>query len=288
MPAPGGAVEEIATAAMFLTRLPVGGRGSGDPAALSRATRWFPLVGLVVGALVWAAYAGAALLWPPDVAAVLALAVSIRLTGAFHEDGLADVADSAGAFGVERKLEIMRDSRVGTYGALALVLLVLAKHRLLVALGPAAAALALPAAHVASRWATVWVMARFDYARPEAANRVVAEGVGARRLREATGIALGCLALAGAAWFAFVRAGASTGTSAGSGAVLLGVAAALAVAAVVATAVAELAGQRFRRVFGGVTGDCLGAANQAVEVATLAAFAALAPVALAPFVVPGS
>ena len=276
MPAPGGAVEEIATAAMFLTRLPVGGRGSGDPAALSRATRWFPLVGLGVGALVWGAYAAAALLWSADIAAVLALAVSIRLTGAFHEDGLADVADSAGAFGVERKLEIMRDSRVGTYGALALVLLVLVKHRLLVALGPAAAALALPAAHVASRWATVWVMARFDYARPEAANRVVAEGVDARRLREATGIALGCLALAGATWLALA-----------SGAAPLGVVAVLGLATIVAPVVAELAGRRFRRAFGGVTGDCLGAANQVVEVATLAALAALAPVALAPFAVPG-
>lgn len=270
--APGraGAVAELATATMFLTRLPVGGLGSGDPAVLSRATRWFPLVGLVVGALVWAVYAGAALLWPPDVAAVLALAVSIRLTGAFHEDGLADVADSAGAFGIDAKLEIMRDSRVGTYGALALVLLVLAKYRLLVALGPALAALALPAAHVASRWAAVWLMARFEYARPEAANRVVAEGVDGRRLGETTGIALGCLAVAGVAWVALAPHGV------GVAAVSLGA------TLVLAPAVAELAGRRFRRALGGVTGDCLGAANQAVEVATLAAFAALLPVLLAP------
>ncbi len=248
------AVRELATATLFLTRLPVGDLGSGDPLVLSRSTRWFPLVGLVVGAALAACYALAAAVLPVGVAAVAAVALGVRLTGAFHEDGLADVADSAGAFDVDRKLEIMRDSRVGTYGALALVLLVLAKWQLLVAAGVGVAAFALPAAHIASRWATVWLMARFDYARPEAANRVVAEGVDARRLGEATLVACACVALVG---------------------LVLGTSVAFLAALLVAPVVAELAGRRFRHVFGGVTGDCLGAANQLVEVAVLAAVVAM-------------
>lgn len=248
-------VRECATATMFLTRVPVGGLASGDPRALSRATRWFPLVGLGVGAALAASFALVSLVLPTGVAAVATLAIGVRLTGAFHEDGLADVADSAGAFDVERKLEIMRDSRVGTYGALALVLLALAKWQLLVAAGVGVAAFALPVAHVASRWATVWLMARFDYARPEAANRVVAEGVTGRRLGEATLVACACVALVG---------------------LVSGAPVACAAASLVAPLVAELAGHRFRATFGGVTGDCLGAANQLVEVGTLAAIVAVA------------
>ena len=262
-PSRGGIVAELATAFMFMTRLPAGTLGSGDPAVLSRATRWFPLVGLVVGALLAAAFALLCLALPVGVAAVGTLALGVLLTGAFHEDGLADVADSAGAFDVDRKLEIMRDSRVGTYGACALVLLLLGRHQLLVAAGAGLAALALPAAHVASRWATVWLMARFEYARPEAANRVVAEGVDGRRLAEATLVAGACLGLVAALVAAFASAPVAPWP------------AALLAAVVAAPLVAELAGRHFRRVFGGVTGDCLGAANQLVELAVSVAVVAL-------------
>ena len=254
----GGASEAIVigTAVMFLTRLPVGRYCSPDPDVLSRSTRWFPLVGLLVGlalAVVWSLVAAVA---PSSLACVATLVAGVLVTGAFHEDGLADVADSGGAFELDRKLEIMRDSRVGTYGALALILLVLARFALLWELSvmPVATLVAaLLAAHVLARWSSVWLMARVPYARPEAANRVVADGVGGRRLLEASLVALLALAppvaLGGAGMLALVP---------------------------LALGVAALAGHVFRRRYGGITGDCLGAANVLVEIAVLLAALLLA------------
>ena len=112
---------------------------------------------------------------------------------------------------------------------------------------------ALLAAHVLARWSSVWLMARVPYARPEAANRVVAEGVGGRRLLEASAVAALALvpsvALAGVSTLALVPC---------------------------ALAIALLLGYRFRRAYGGITGDCLGAANVLVEVGVLCAALLLA------------
>ena len=245
-----GAALAIGTATMFLTRLPVGRHASADPAVLAHATRWFPLVGLLVGTLLAGAWALVAAVAPAPLAVVATLVAGVLVTGAFHEDGLADVADSAGAFAREARLEIMRDSRVGTYGALALVLLALARFVLVGELAARAAATlvaALLAAHVLARWSSVWLMARVPYARPEAPNRVVAHGVGGPELAAASLVAalslVPALALGGAA-------------------VLL--------APPLAWLLAVAAGRRFRRTLGGVTGDCLGAVNVLVELAVLA------------------
>ena len=246
-----GVAVTVGTAVMFLTRLPVGRYCSPDPGVLSLAARWFPLVGLLVGALLAAVWATLQAFAPSSIAVLATLVAGVLVTGAFHEDGLADVADSAGAFGVDAKLEIMRDSRVGTYGALALALLVLARFVLLwelsVMMIPTVVA-ALLAAHVTARWSSVWLMARVPYARPEAPNRIVAANVGGRRLLEASLVAL--LALLPAVWL-------------GGPAVL--------VAAPLALGIAVLAGRRFRRRLGGITGDCLGAVNVLVELAVLLA-----------------
>lgn len=114
---------EVQLAIMLLTRLPVG-RIKGDAPELA-AARWaFPFVGVVIGTLTWAAFAGATGLGaPPIVAAFLALALLALLTGALHFDGLADYADGIGG-GRDKAhaLEIMRDSRVGSYGVLAMIL----------------------------------------------------------------------------------------------------------------------------------------------------------------------
>ena len=118
-----GLITELGTGLAFLTRLPVrcalGGEGS-----LARAAWAFPIVGALVGAFGALAFWGAALVGlHPFVAGVLAVAATLLVTGALHEDGLADTADGFGAGGSrERKLEIMRDSRIGTYGVVALVL----------------------------------------------------------------------------------------------------------------------------------------------------------------------
>ena len=259
-PRRAGEAVVLGTAVMFLTRLPVGRFCSPDPEVLSRSTRWFPLVGLLVGTLLSLVWLGVSVLAPSSIACAAVLVAGVLLTGAFHEDGLADVADSAGAFGIDRKLEIMRDSRVGTYGALALVLLVLSRFVLLWELSVMAGetvVAALIAAHVLARWSSVWLMARVPYARPEAANRVVAEGVGGRRLLEATAVAL--LALAPSLWLNGVGGWACLPALLAS-----------------AFAIAFAAGRFFRRRFGGITGDCLGAGNVLVEIGVLLAALLLA------------
>src|SRR6185437_5843105 len=106
--------DDAAAAACFLTRLPLAGFASAETGLPARSMRAFPVVGILVGLVGWAAFA---------IAAVLAVAATVLVTGALHEDGLADTADGLGG-GTDRarKLAIMRDSRTGAYGVLALVL----------------------------------------------------------------------------------------------------------------------------------------------------------------------
>ncbi|MDR7094294.1 adenosylcobinamide-GDP ribazoletransferase [Hydrogenophaga laconesensis] len=158
-------------ALQFFTRIPVTGRLAGwvgySPTMLRASAAHFPGVGWVVGGLsalvLWALLAllppGLAGLW---VAVVLSTVFSVMLTGAFHEDGLADLADGLGGSAQrERALEIMKDSRIGSYGAIALVLVLLAKIGLLVLLaqgGGRLAVVALFAAHVTSRTMPLFVI----------------------------------------------------------------------------------------------------------------------------------
>lgn len=151
-------------ALQFFTRIPVTGRLADwvgfSPAMLRASAAHFPGVGLLVGGLAALVY-GALFLglplspWKPAVAAVLSTAATVLLTGGFHEDGLSDLADGlGGSYSRERALEIMKDSRVGAFGALALVLALGAKVALLALLGTLALPLVLAvlvAAHVASR-----------------------------------------------------------------------------------------------------------------------------------------
>lgn len=114
-------------AVQFLTRLPVPGtaRLSRDQVAtgLVRAVAWFPLVGALVGAITAGVALGAQLLWPTIVAVLIAVVVEARLTGAFHEDALADFCDAfGGGQSADDVRRIMKDSRIGSYGAVALVL----------------------------------------------------------------------------------------------------------------------------------------------------------------------
>lgn len=119
-----GPLAAALTAVAFLTRLPLP-RGLAGPGALEASLAWFPLAGALVGSLAAAALAGAALLWPSPLPALAAVAMAVLVTGGFHEDGLADTADGLGGGRTrERKLEIMRDSRIGTYGVLALIVAV--------------------------------------------------------------------------------------------------------------------------------------------------------------------
>ncbi|MGB5952524.1 MAG: adenosylcobinamide-GDP ribazoletransferase [Ornithinimicrobium sp.] len=245
-----GEVRVAATALTFLTRLPLARLSSADPAGLSAATRWFPVVGLSIGGLLAMTLLGVDALVPTTVAVVLTIAVGVLVTGGLHEDGFADVADSAGAFGVERRLAIMRDSRIGAYGALALLLLVLARFVTLSAIAASTVSLvvaALVTAHVMARWSSVALMAALPYARPEGANGIVAQGVKASQLGLATAVAALCLIPAAAL------------------APLMTM-----MAIIAALIIASVAGWWFKRTLGGITGDCLGAANVLVEIVVLA------------------
>jgi adenosylcobinamide-GDP ribazoletransferase len=151
---------------MLLTRLPVARLSRGDvpPAACVWA---YPLVGAVVGGIGAGVFALAWLGLPPAIAAILAITATILATGGLHEDGLADTADGfGGGRTVERKLEIMRDSRIGSYGALALMLsLALRITALALIAEPKAAAFALIAAGTLGRGAMLLPLLRLHPAR---------------------------------------------------------------------------------------------------------------------------
>jgi adenosylcobinamide-GDP ribazoletransferase len=232
----------------FLTRLPVAKGGAASKGALARAGWAFPLVGLVVGAVGGGICAGAlALDLPPLLAAILGVAAMVLLTGALHEDGLADVADGfGGAFAREIKLQIMRDSRIGTYGVVALILVLGARLAVIEALQePLAALAAIIAAAVLSRTAMVWLMATLPPARPDGL------GADAGRPSAATATAASLIAVA--------LAMAALGPLGGL------------IASVAVAVVAGFFGAQAMRQIGGATGDVLGATQQLTEIAALVA-----------------
>ncbi len=116
----------------FFTRLPIPKNTPYSEVLLNQSSRYFSLVGYVVAGILLVYLSGALLLWPPHVALVIMMVLSLMITGAFHEDGLADMCDGmGGGFNVEKRLTIMKDSRIGTYGSCALVLTLLLKFVLL-------------------------------------------------------------------------------------------------------------------------------------------------------------
>lgn len=241
--------QDLKVATVFLTRLPVRVEGTLGMRDLGRAVHLFPIVGALVGCVGGAAFAlGAALGLPATPCAILALAGTALLTGALHEDGLADTADGLGAgTDRERALAIMRDSRIGTFGTLALLLTVLARLGAVAALGEAGGAAqavaALVAAGAGSRAAMPVVMLLQPGAR--------ATGLAAEAGRPGAVRAWGAVPVAAAVALLVLPAGAV-------------LAAGLAAALVAGTAATALG-----RRLGGCTGDTLGAVQQLAEVAFL-------------------
>lgn len=245
-------------ALQFLTRLPVR-LSRFEPAWLNDCVRNFPLVGALVGAWGAAVLLVAALFWPAWIAAVLALIATVALTGGFHEDGLADTFDAlGGVVSRDKALAIMKDSRIGSYGALALGLTLLLRAALLAVLATRPmlnAIAALVASHAFARAAAVGVMVSLTYGgdAEQAKAKPLALAVAPRNF----GIALG--------W---------------SGLLLLVLAACgaylprLGLAVVAAAVAALLMRQWLKRRLGGYTGDGLGATEQFAEIAVLLAFTA--------------
>lgn len=152
-------------AVQFLTRLPVPAFNKYQPAWLQQSAKYFPLTGLLIGSLTALVFAGLFWLINPWVAAIGSTAFSIRLTGAFHEDGLADSCDGlGGSFTREGALHIMKDSRLGTYGTLGLVMGLALKISLLASLSLPLAVIALVLAHGFSRFFSILLLSFLPYA----------------------------------------------------------------------------------------------------------------------------
>jgi len=228
----------------FFTRLPVPAWVGHSADALNHSARYFPAVGLLIGGLGGLVYLAAAAFWPAPVAVLLAMAATIYATGAFHEDGLSDTVDGlGGGWEKQRILDIMKDSRVGSYGAVATVLALLGKFTLLATLDPALLPLALLAGHALSRFCATLLLAGMDYARDDQLSK--AKPLANRLSGGALLVAL-AFVLAALVWLPWPQAVA--------GCVLA------------ALATLWLAG-KFKRWLGGYTGDCLGAVQQVSELA---------------------
>jgi adenosylcobinamide-GDP ribazoletransferase len=254
-------VHAFGNAVMFFTRLRVPKTLRWSEALMQKAAAWYPLVGALVGTL------GASVAWlslrafPPIVAALFSTIATMLVTGAFHEDGLADVCDAFwGGYTRERVLEIMKDSRVGTFGAGGLGMVLLTKVVLLEFvlssndwLARSSAVGALIVAHTVSRSASVSLLRLLSYVR---AN----DSVGAKSKPMATKISVSRLlfalltAVVPLVLFVDLRR----------------------VPAVIALCALSTVGLAvwFRKRIGGYTGDCLGAVQQLTEIVVLAVLAA--------------
>jgi len=154
----------LLVAIQFLTRLPIPAFKQYQPEWLHQSSRHFPAVGLLVGSLCALVFWLTSLVFNPLVGAVISSVFGIRLTGAFHEDGLADTCDGlGGGLTRERTLTIMKDSRLGTYGVLGLVSALLIKISLLASMPIAVAITALIIAHSASRLLCISLIALLPY-----------------------------------------------------------------------------------------------------------------------------
>ncbi|MFN4149245.1 MAG: adenosylcobinamide-GDP ribazoletransferase [Rhodocyclaceae bacterium] len=242
--------EHFFTALRFFTRIPVPAWVGHSEMQLNHAARWFPGVGWLVGAVGAAVTLAASWLWPPAVAVLLGMTATVLLTGAFHEDGLTDTLDGlGGGWSREQALAIMKDSRIGSFGAIGLMLVLLIKFALLYellagrgAVSPAPIFIAaLIGGHAVSRLAATTLIFALDYARAEGKSKPLATRLTKGELAFAmlTGLAP-CLGLP------FQQA---------------------AIALALVACVTVLAARAFVKRLGGYTGDCLGATQQLAEIA---------------------
>jgi adenosylcobinamide-GDP ribazoletransferase len=235
-------IRRFLIAVQFLTRLPVPQTLSSSETDIGKAAAFFPLVGVIVGGGAALVFATLQRILPLPASVLCAVIFAVFLTNGFHEDGLADSFDGfGGGWTKDRVLEIMRDSRIGTYGALALIFVSLSKLTFLLSLPPGQIWRWLIVAHTAARWTILPLCAWLPYARAEGQGKLVAKQVGALEVVTATITLLLVFILV--SWQAALAA------------------------LLVTTLVSLLSGLYFRARLEGITGDCLGATNQLTEVA---------------------
>lgn len=235
-------------ALQFFTRLPIPQWVGFEPGWLNQASRYFVMVGVLVGLLSAIVYGLAILILPKVVAVILVMVFGVLLTGAFHEDGFADVCDGfGGGYTPERVLEIMKDSRVGAFGVIGMVLMLGLKAATLISIPTHAIALAFIIAHPLSRLASTVLIWRLRYVRGEGKAKPLAETM------RGSEFAFACVT----AWLATIYVHGKTGFSTFS----------CILAWLAAMASAWAMARWFVRRIGGYTGDCLGAVQQVAEVA---------------------
>lgn len=234
-------------AVQFLTRIPIRLRTAPR---IARSVPWFPIVGALIGLVIGLIATGLWDLVPPLVGASIAVLAGVALTGAFHEDGLADMADALGGHTPEQRREILHDSRLGSYGVAAMTGTILLRVACVATLAPAAAVAGLVSAHTLARSASLVVMMTAQQpAAPGLGSDYISE---VRRWTTLVGVAVGVAITALAVgWWTVPLVGA---------------------VAIGATIVTVLA----RRAFGGVTGDVLGAVEQVGEGLVLVVVSGLA------------
>lgn len=249
-----GNLRAFLVAVQFLTRVPVpGGNEPATPELLQRAVVFFPLVGALIGAMTAAVMTLGALVWPPWLAALVALALEAWITGAFHEDAVGDFFDAfGGGWTREQVLTILKDSRIGSFGTVAIALGLLLRGSAMAAIPESTRIVAIIAAGAMARLAIIAAMALV----PPVENRAsLARDVGSRVKSRTvfTGAAFAAPALVLLAWIMPVRA-------------LMAAAATALVMAILLRSV--------MRTLGGITGDCLGCLAYLVQVAVLLCAAA--------------
>lgn len=229
----------------FLTKIPWPGTMQAEPQDLARAMFWFPWVGAILGLVYLGAWTGFNALLPAPASAALLVCLTVLLTGGLHLDGLADTFDGlGGGQNPEERLRIMKDSRVGAFGVMSLVLVLLAKFALFMAAGQKGVQADFLLFPIVSRWGMVYLAYLSRYARPEGGLGEAMTNKITRRT--AVGATLSTLVLV-LLIFRF------------KGLVVL----------VGAEVVVWLLVRFFNRKLGGITGDVLGAVNELVEVAVL-------------------
>ncbi len=226
----------------FFTRIPVRLPAEITPAQLNQASRYFAVVGILVGIICSLFYAVSVEYLPKSIAVLIAMAASLLVTGAFHEDGWADVWDGfGGGWSVEQKLNIMKDSRLGTYGAAALFIILLLKFQSLMALASPVAALIV--ANTLSRVVATSLIYDMPYVALDATSKVkpLAQDLSKNSLTIllVTGLVVGLWFLPLSECFLLL---------------------------VILFLFRALLASWFNRQLGGYTGDCLGAAQQSSEI----------------------
>lgn len=245
-------IELFFTALMFYTRIPCPKWVTHDPVYLNKATRYFPLMGWIVGGAAAVVFYSAEYVWNTPVALLLSMITSVFITGAFHEDGFADVCDGfGGGWTKEKILDIMKDSRTGAYGVIGISLLLLLKYMSLLSVNTYQLPVLLFAAHSFSRLCPVLMMYTSQYVREneDAKAKPLAKSITAKEVVLALLFGLAPLIL-----FWDIK--------------------------IIAVLLLPLGGLVYLRWYfhkwiGGYTGDCLGTVQQVTEVLFYLAFIAL-------------